>query len=142
MTDTPNPLDDLVDLDGEKVKFYIDPSKIRVALITAGSLFTFSALAIVSVVKLMAARDFIGLWLLLQKEETLSAMFQLAGLLFFIWRVVRSVRKKGVEVEIVRSSPIAALTTELYHTPVNIPGRPAAPPRRDPSIPPPARPSR
>lgn len=114
----PNPLDQFVDLDGDKVRFVIDPSKIRVALITAGSLFTFSALAIVSVVKLMAAKDFIGLWVLLQKEETLATLSQMAGVLFFVWRVIRSVRKKGVEVELAKSSPVAVLTTELNQPPI------------------------
>lgn len=126
MNETPNDLDDLINLDGEKVRFVIDPSKIRVALITAGSLFAFSGLAIVSVVKLMAARDFIGLWVFLQKEETVSALFQLVGFLFFVWRVVRSVRKKGVEVELAKSSPIAILTTELNQPPITPP--PAARP--------------
>jgi len=116
----PNPLDlgDFVNLDGDKVRFVIDPSKIRVALITAGSLFTFSALAIVSVVKLMAAKDFIGLWVLLQKEETLATLSQLAGFAFFVWRVIRAIRKKGVEVELAKSSPVAVLTTELNQPPI------------------------
>jgi hypothetical protein len=81
-------------------KYIVDDSRGKASLKTILSLLAFGFMLFGLIVRLLSARDFMGLWILLQRDDTLTFFTYVAPFVFAGWRAWVAWFRKEREVEI------------------------------------------
>lgn len=95
-----------------KIEFVVNPSMIRPILGTIVALVAFASAFLLSVVKYLSARDFIGLWIFLQEQNTIAGLAQLTAAGVLGWRLWVGHKRKTRENRLVETSPVAVKSTD------------------------------
>lgn len=117
--DTPSTGSEPIDLTKlGKIEFVVNPSMIRPILATLFALFAFASAFLLSVVKYLSAKDFIGLWVFLQQQSTVAGLAQVSAAGILAWRLIVTKIRKARENRLITTSPIALHTTDQVAVPI------------------------
>lgn len=103
------------------VEFIENPSMIRPMIGTVVALFAFASAFLLTVVKYLSAKDFVGLWVYLQTDQTAAGLAQISAAGLLVWRLYRRYKSQHKLNRLVDTSPIAVKTTDPVAIPVPTP---------------------
>lgn len=86
-------------------KYIVNPSTVLTVVKTAGSLLTFAVLFFGTIARLLSAHDMAGLWVFLQRDDTIAGLTMAATVGWFVWRNLAAYWRKLRDVEIAKAAP-------------------------------------